>query len=91
MAPSAAPDLSIVYDFVIEHVAFRTLPISNSYTLLGFGLLRTNTRVLVLPHATISIVRVIWGPINRATGDFSPAFLGADEMPYGCVIDVTAY
>ena len=91
MTLSTAPDHFIVYDLVIKHVAFTTLPISNSYTLLVFGLLRTNTGVLVLPHATISIIRVIWRPINRATGDFSPAVLRADKTPYECVIDFTAY
>lgn len=91
MASSIAPDLFLVCDLVIGYVAFITLPISNSYTLLGFGLLRTNTCVLILPHATISIVRVIRVPINHATGDFLPAVPCADEVPYGCVIDATAY
>lgn len=59
--------------------------------LFGFGLLRTNTCVLVLPHATVSVVRVIWTSINNATGNFLPAVLRANEVPYGCVLNSAAY
>lgn len=91
VASSTAPDLSFVCDLVIEHVACMILPISNSYTLFGFGLLRTNTCVLVLPHTTVSVVQMMRASINDATGDFFPAVFRADEVPYGCVVDVTTY
>lgn len=91
MASSTAPDLLLVNDPVFESVRFTVLPILNSYTLLGFGLLRTNICVLVLPHATVSVVRVIRTSINHATGDFLPAILRADEVPYGRVLNFAAY
>lgn len=91
MASSTAPDLFLVHDLIIEHVAFMLLPISNSQALLGFGLLRTDICVLVLPHAAVSVVRVIRASINRATGDFFPADFRTYEIPCRRVIDATAY
>lgn len=80
-----------VYDPIIEIVCFMLLLVSSSCMLFRFGLLRTNTCVLVLPHATVSVVRVIRTSINHATRDFLPAVLRADEVPYGCVLNFTAY
>lgn len=91
MTPSTAPDVFLVHHFVIDHVAYVILPVSNSYTLPRFGLLRTNACVLVLPHATVSVERVFRTSINCAARDFFPAVLCADEVPCGCVIDATAY
>ena len=91
MASSTEPDLFFINDPVVENVAGTILPILKSYTLLWFGLLRTNTCVLVLPHATVSVVGMIRTSINRAARDVFPTALRADKVPYGCVIDPAAY
>ena len=90
MASSTTPDLFLVYNLVVEHVASTMLPVSKSYTLLRFRFLRADTCVLVLPHAAVSVVRMVQASVNRATRDLFPAALRADEVPYGCVIDATA-
>lgn len=91
MTSATAPDVFFVHNLVIDHVSCIIQPISNSYTLLVFGLLGTHTRVLVLPHATVFVVWAIRASINDAARDFVPAILRADEVPYTCVIDATAY
>ena len=91
MASSTYPHPFFVYDFVIEYVVGAILPISKSYKLFRFGLLRANACVLVLPHATVSVIGMIWASVNFATRDPLPAALGANEVPYRSVIDGTAY
>ena len=82
MTSSTNPDQIFVCDLVIEHVTGTILPILKSDRLFRFGLLRTDTCVLVLPHAAVSVVGMIRVSINLASRDFSPAALGANKEPY---------
>lgn len=91
MASSTTPDIPLVIDLVIRHVACTILPILKSHTLLSLGLLRTDTYVLILPHAAVPVVGMIRASINHATRDLLPAALRANEVPCGGTIDGTAY
>ena len=82
MTSSTNPDQLFVCDLVIEHVTGTILPILKSGRLFRLGLLRTYACVLVLPHAAVSVVRVILGSINLASRDPSPAALRANKEPY---------
>ena len=90
MASSANPDLVLVCDLVVEHVIDAILPTPRSYALLRFGLLCTDTRVLVLPHAAISVEWMIHASIDRATGNPFPATFCTEKVPYGGAIDPAA-
>ena len=83
MASSTNPDLFFVADLVIENVAGTAPPVLKRYRLLPFGLLCTNTCVLILPHAAVSGVGMIRVSINRATRNLLPAALRANKVPYG--------
>ena len=72
IASATAPNLFFDIELVNEDISCIIVhPISHSYTLLGFWLLRTKTCVLTLPHATIYVVLVIRVSINAAPKCFS--------------------
>ena len=91
MASSTDPNHFSIQNLVIEYVIGTILPILNRYRLFRFGLLRTNTCVLIFPHAAVSVVGMIRASINLATRDLFPAACHANEVPYRRVIHSTAH
>ena len=94
--PNPFPFFLLILSFPPSFFLKPTLPIPDlssplALVLSSLGLLGTHRSHLVLPHPSVSVIRIRgFVSVDHAAADAGPAFARADEMPFASRVDLAA-